>query len=36
MDHCFAQGVEAVDHMVSGAPEVTLNDPDRVNRGQQK
>ena len=30
-DHSFAQGVEVVDRLVSGAPERTLNDPAAVN-----
>ncbi|HLG18257.1 MAG TPA: FAD-dependent oxidoreductase [Bdellovibrionota bacterium] len=32
-DHSFMQGVEAVNHIVSGKPEVTYNDPAFVNRG---
>ncbi len=30
-DHCFAQGVEAVDAWLDGAEEVTLRRPDEVN-----
>src|SRR5262249_12347719 len=30
-DHSFAQGVECVDHLLSGAPETTLRQPDVVN-----
>jgi protoporphyrinogen oxidase len=30
-DHSFAQGVEAVDHLLTGAFETTLRAPDRVN-----
>ncbi|MEZ5289721.1 MAG: NAD(P)-binding protein [Vicinamibacterales bacterium] len=30
-DHSFAQGVEVVDHLLSGRPEETLTAPDRVN-----
>lgn len=30
-DHSFMLGVEAVDHIVNGAPELTLNYPDFVN-----
>jgi len=30
-DHSFMQGVEAVDNMLYGAPEMTLNDPNWVN-----
>ena len=30
-DHSFAQGVECVDHLLSGAPETTLHEPDVVN-----
>jgi protoporphyrinogen oxidase len=30
-DHSFAQGVESVDHWLTGAPEVTLNHPEIVN-----
>ncbi|KAH6894683.1 hypothetical protein B0T10DRAFT_604122 [Thelonectria olida] len=30
-DHSFMQGVEAVDHIVSGGVELTLNNPDFVN-----
>lgn len=32
MDHSFMQGYEAADHILNGAPEVTLFDPDAVNR----
>jgi protoporphyrinogen oxidase len=31
-DHSFAQGVEAVDHWMSGGEEETLSAPERVNR----
>jgi len=30
-DHSFAQGVECVDHLLTGAPETTLRQPDVVN-----
>ena len=30
-DHCLAQGVEWVDHVLSGSPETTLQQPDVVN-----
>jgi protoporphyrinogen oxidase len=30
-DHSFAQGVECVDHLLSGSPETTLRQPDVVN-----
>jgi len=30
-DHSFAQGVEWVDHVLSGSPETTLHQPDVVN-----
>jgi protoporphyrinogen oxidase len=30
-DHSFAQGVECVDHLLSGAPETTLRQPEVVN-----
>jgi hypothetical protein len=30
-DHSFAQGVEAVDHWLSGSEEETLHHPERVN-----
>ena len=30
-DHSFAQGVEAVDRWLDGAPERTLDDPAAVN-----
>lgn len=30
-DHSFAQGVEAADFWLTGAPELTVNDPERVN-----
>ncbi|MGE0812978.1 MAG: NAD(P)/FAD-dependent oxidoreductase [Vicinamibacterales bacterium] len=30
-DHSFAQGVEVVDHLLSGSPEETLDAPERVN-----
>src|SRR5712692_326576 len=30
-DHSFAQGVECVDHLLSGTPETTLRQPDVVN-----
>lgn len=32
MDHSFMQGVEVVRRVLTGAPEVTVNQPDRVNR----
>jgi protoporphyrinogen oxidase len=32
MDHSFMQGYEAADHILHGTPEVTLFDPDAVNR----
>jgi hypothetical protein len=32
MDHSFMQGHEAADHILNGVPEVTLFDPDKVNR----
>lgn len=32
MDHCFAQGAEAVRRLALGEPEVTLADPAQVNR----
>jgi protoporphyrinogen oxidase len=36
-DHSFAQGVEAVDHLLSGAFEQTLHAPERVNaRGRER
>jgi protoporphyrinogen oxidase len=31
-DHSFAQGVEAIDRWLTGAPEITVNDPESVNR----
>jgi hypothetical protein len=31
-DHSFMQGVEAVDRILHGTPEVTVASPDRVNR----
>ena len=31
MDHSFAQGVEAANHVVTGEPEITIHDPDLVN-----
>lgn len=30
-DHSFAQGVECVDHLLSGTPETTLREPEIVN-----
>lgn len=30
-DHSFAQGVEAAEFWLTGAPELTVNDPERVN-----
>lgn len=30
-DHSFAQGVEAAEHWLTGAPELTVNEPDKVN-----
>jgi protoporphyrinogen oxidase len=30
-DHAFMQGVEAIDHLLTGAPEVTYTHPDAVN-----
>lgn len=30
-DHSFAQGVEAAEFWLTGAPELTVNEPDRVN-----
>ena len=33
-DHSFMLGVEAVDHVVTGAVELTLNYPDFVNSRQ--
>ena len=30
-DHSFAQGVECIDHLRSGAPETTLRQPEVVN-----
>jgi hypothetical protein len=30
-DHSFAQGVEAVDHLLTGAYEITLGAPEHVN-----
>jgi len=30
-DHSFMQGVEAVDNILYGSPELTLNDPNWVN-----
>jgi len=30
-DHSFAQGVECVDHLLSGSPETTLHQPEVVN-----
>lgn len=32
MDHSFMQGVEAVDHILTGAEEVTLHHPEVVNK----
>lgn len=32
MDHSFMQGYEAADHLINGVPEITLFDPDAVNR----
>ena len=34
MDHSFMQGVEAVDHILDGHDEPTLNHPDVVNRNR--
>lgn len=33
-DHSFMLGVEAVDHVVNGGVELTLNYPDFVNKRQ--
>ncbi len=35
MDHSIMQGVEAVDHILSGKPEITYLDPAAVNAGKQ-
>jgi protoporphyrinogen oxidase len=32
MDHSFAQGLEAADRLVNGTPEVTVRDPEAINR----
>jgi hypothetical protein len=32
MDHSFMQGVEAVDHILTGAEETTLRHPEVVNK----
>jgi len=34
-DHSFMQGVEVVDRLLEGAPEVTFVDPARVNQGRK-
>jgi protoporphyrinogen oxidase len=35
MDHSIMQGVEAVDHILEGKPEITYRDPAAVNSGKQ-
>jgi hypothetical protein len=32
-DHSFMQGVEVANRLLSGEPEVTIEDPDRANSG---
>ena len=34
MDHCSMQGLEWADRMLTGAAELTINDPRRVNHGR--
>ena len=35
-DHTFMQGVEVVDHILIGAPELTLTFPDFVNANRYR
>ena len=35
-DHTFMQGVEVVDHILFGAPELTLTFPDFVNANRYR